>query len=170
MNLPLAVEEAAASASLTRLIATDTITRPLRWSLIREARSWGMAGRGVARAEELAGCPWCLSTYTAAVVIALRWIPGGWLVRRLLAVRWVAAVATNRLDGAGRDWPPEVTWPPTREPGTFPPSDGTIAELRDEVVFWKRNPPETLVQLARRDMVTATVSELEARNTMANGQ
>lgn len=161
------VEEAAAAASLTRLIATDTITRPLRWSMIRTARSWGMASTATIRAEELAGCPWCLSMYTSAVVVALRWVPGGALLRRVLAARWIAGIAITRLDTSARDWPPETTWPPAREPGTFTPSDGTNAELLDELVFWKRNPPETLNQIARRDMVKATLDELDKRAEMA---
>jgi hypothetical protein len=169
-QLSLVVEEAAAAASLTRLAAADVITRPLRWGLLRDARRGdSRSSAWASTAEEIAGCPWCMSMYTSLAVIALRWVPGGALIRRALALRWLAAIATLRLDGSGRDWPPELTFTRGRAPGTFVPSDGTVAELRDEAVFWRRNQPSTLSQIARRDMIDASLTELDKRMAMSAG-
>lgn len=67
---------------LTRLIARDTITRPLRrWFQARADpdQYFGLMVRPVGVFTEIIACMWCLSIYFAAVVVGLTWwVPFWW--------------------------------------------------------------------------------------------
>lgn len=158
----LLVEELLATASITRLIATDALTRKPRWLLVRRLRA-----RNTPVAEELdalAGCPYCASMYVAAGVLLLRNVPGWGWVRRALAIRWAVGVLSTKVAGDSPDWPPELSWPAHREPGAFEAGDGTLVELRTEREFWKRHQPSTLGRAMRRDTVEATINQFEKLN------
>jgi hypothetical protein len=66
-----------ATYRLTRLITRDTITEDLRYAVTDAALT--KHSRVPLKAAELVGCPWCVSVYVAALVVAARtFIPRLW--------------------------------------------------------------------------------------------
>lgn len=76
-SAPEAVIDAVAVARLTRLVQEDDV-----WPM-PEVRAWWLTRVGDSRLADLVSCPWCLSPYVAALVVALR-------IRFPLAWPWVA--------------------------------------------------------------------------------
>ena len=79
--------DALASWRLTRLLQRDEITRLARNAVIE----WTL-DRDHPQLRYLAQCPHCLSVHASAVVLALRFVPGGRALRNLLAVAGLVSV------------------------------------------------------------------------------
>jgi len=149
------VEDVAAAASLSRLIAADTLTRKTRHKFVRSTRSrFGEDDK----VEEAIGCPWCISLYAAAAVLILKHLPGGRIVIRLLAARWLAAVARLKLEPNIRDWPDDVPY----MGGAPDPYALTISQLKREI---RRLTPkvESVSDHRVMDSLNAALGELEGR-------
>lgn len=149
-------EDVAATASLSRLLAADTLTRKWRHKFVRATRRrFGDDDK----VEEALGCPWCLSLYAALVVRILRRLPGGPLIVRLLAVRWLAAAARLQLEANVRDWPDDVPY----MGGAPDPSALTETQLRRQILRLGSK-VESLSDHRIMDSLKASLMELEARN------
>lgn len=90
------IVNALAAVRLARLIRFDTIAAPAR-NWLFGLTAWGTTPRSVHRAawraQQAIGCPWCVTVWTALVVV---------VVRRTPARRLVDALAVAEL--AGRAW------------------------------------------------------------------
>lgn len=87
-----------AAARLARLVRRDTITAPARdWIDVR-AYDGDADVAPYAFVRDLLDCPWCATVWTAGAILALRRIPGGRVVRDLLAVAAVAGFVEDYSD------------------------------------------------------------------------
>lgn len=99
---------ALAVVRLTGLIAFDEITRPAREALVSRfdpARSrWhrNLAYLLGGASDDADGCPWCLSIYTASVVIPLAWWWGDHPAVAVPAFALAASQITGMIAGIGR--------------------------------------------------------------------
>ena len=73
-----------ASARLTRLVVTDTITASFRTWVLRRSSWFG----------ELVSCPWCFGVWASTAVVAAAWLTGVSLPFPLL---WPWAVAGGQM-------------------------------------------------------------------------
>lgn len=85
--------DALATARLTRLVTKDAILERLRWPIIRGSAT----GRLPAWCGEFIRCPWCVSIWAAAGVVAARRLaPRSWgPVAMMLASSEVAGLAAT---------------------------------------------------------------------------
>lgn len=94
--------DALAVARLTRLVTQDTITAPLREKIAgrRPGRVVGQQIVTAARPKlaELTTCPWCVSPYLAAAVVALQALAPAvcLVVTAVLAFSMVAGLLAER--------------------------------------------------------------------------
>ena len=72
-----------ASARVTRLVVTDTITDPFRTWVLRRSPWFG----------ELVSCPWCLGVWTSTAVVFAAWAYHG----LPLPLLWPWAVAGGQM-------------------------------------------------------------------------
>lgn len=105
-----------ACARLTRLLRRDAVTKPVRERLVAAAygrrsvraphpshRSWqdhALMDRDAPKVAVLLECPWCVSVWVAAgVVAARRWAPAVWdPVARGLAASYVTGALAGRYE------------------------------------------------------------------------
>jgi hypothetical protein len=97
--------DALAVARLTRLVMLDSILAPVRELLKgrKPAQSMDLGGSRIMvaarpRVAELLGCPWCVSPYLAAAVVACQALAAAvWLyVSAVLAFSMVAGLLAER--------------------------------------------------------------------------
>lgn len=150
------VEDVAATASLSRLLAADTITRGWRYKFVRSTRRrFGEDDK----IEEALGCPWCLSLYAGLVVAVLKRFAVGRFVVRLLAVRWLTAAVRLQVEASVRDWPADTPY----MGGAPDPSQLNEFQLRKHIL--RLTPKVESVSDHRiMDGLKASLAELEGRN------
>lgn len=118
----------------------------------------------MAEIEFMVGCPFCVSMWAAVAVAALWRVRPGRALCRLLAWRWLAAVARLQLDPHGiRDWPEGTPWPGdvSHHPmeTTLPQLKIRMASLQDRV----KQGGATVNLHTEMDMVAASIDELTSR-------
>lgn len=149
-------EDVAATASLSRLLSADTLTRAWRHKFVRSTRRRFGDNDKI---EEALGCPWCLSLYAGIVVALLKRSRPGRLIVRLLAVRWLAAAARLQVEAHIRDWPDDVPY----MGGAPDPTQLNELQLRKQIL--RLTPKvESLSDHQIVDRLKASLAELEARN------
>ena len=84
---------------LTRLVTTDEITAPLRLKVERAAMRSEVEDGIAAKIKILIGCPWCSSPYLAIFVLCLDRVPGGRMLKKILALSAVAGLLSIYADG-----------------------------------------------------------------------
>lgn len=97
----LLVVLAAATARLTRLVTVDSLTSPLRVRWFKRFPPGPARGRSAHPLGVLVDCPWCVSVWAAALLVAVAAavgsVPAPWLT--WAAVAYVAGLVLARLDG-----------------------------------------------------------------------
>jgi Protein of unknown function (DUF1360) len=95
-----AVVDALATYRLTVLIKDDKITQGLREAVFR--RYGHLQDGDVRNPSYLLGCPWCLSMYFGALVVAVEhYAPGIWRpLSRVLALSAATGLLKETLDAA----------------------------------------------------------------------